>query len=86
MELSPTTLRNYPAELERMIRPSLGKVTLARLTAKNLDVLYGAGFGSYINACHRDPPSSPRTDWPHRLLAPAEGPGATSRDFGTPSC
>jgi integrase len=28
--------------VERTIRPSLGKVTLTRLTAKNLDALYGA--------------------------------------------
>jgi integrase len=42
MELSPTTLRNYRAQIQRTIRPSLSKVTLTRLTAKNLDALYGA--------------------------------------------
>jgi integrase len=42
MDLSPTTLRTYRSQIERTIRPSLGKVTLTRLTAKNLDSLYGA--------------------------------------------
>jgi integrase len=42
LELSPTTLRNYRAQVEHTIRPALGKVQLARLTAKNLDALYGA--------------------------------------------
>jgi integrase len=42
MDLSPTTIRTYRAQIERTIRPNLGKVTLNRLTAKNLDALYGA--------------------------------------------
>jgi integrase len=42
LELSPTTLRNYRAQVEHTIRPALGKVQLSRLTAKNLDALYGA--------------------------------------------
>ena len=42
MDLSPTTIRNYRSQVERTIRPALGKVTLSRLTAKNLDALYGA--------------------------------------------
>jgi integrase len=42
MDLSPTTIRNYRSQVERTIRPTLGKVTLSRLTAKNLDALYGA--------------------------------------------
>jgi hypothetical protein len=42
MDLSPTTLRTYRSQVERTIRPSLGKVVLTRLTAKNLDSLYGA--------------------------------------------
>ncbi len=42
LELSPTTLRNYRAQVEHTIRPALGKVQLTRLTAKNLDALYGA--------------------------------------------
>lgn len=42
LELSPTTLRNYRAQVEHTIRPALGKVQLNRLTAKNLDALYGA--------------------------------------------
>jgi integrase len=42
LELSPTTLRNYRVQVEHTIRPALGKVQLNRLTAKNLDALYGA--------------------------------------------
>ena len=42
MDLSPMTVRTYRAQIERTIRPNLGKVTLTRLTAKNLDALYGA--------------------------------------------
>lgn len=42
MDLSPTTIRAYRSQIERTIRPNLGKVTLTRLTAKNLDVLYSA--------------------------------------------
>ena len=42
LELSPTTLRNYRAQVEHTIRPALGKVQLNRLTSKNLDALYGA--------------------------------------------
>lgn len=41
MDLSPTTLRTYRAQVERTIRPRLGKVALTRLTPKNLDDLYG---------------------------------------------
>jgi integrase len=42
MDLSPTTIRTYRAQIERTIRPNLGKVTLTRLTAQNLDALYRA--------------------------------------------
>ncbi len=42
LELSPTTLRNYRALVDHTVRPALGKVQLNRLTAKNLDALYGA--------------------------------------------
>jgi integrase len=42
LELSPTTLRTYRSQVERVVRPALGKVQLNRLTAKNLDTLYGA--------------------------------------------
>jgi integrase len=42
MELSPTTLRNYRSSIETTIRPKLGRVALHRLSAKNLDDLYGA--------------------------------------------
>jgi len=42
LDLSPTTLRTYRAQIEQTIRPALGKVELSRLTAKQLDDLYGA--------------------------------------------
>jgi integrase len=41
-ELSPTTIRTYRAQVEQTIRPRLGKVVLAKLTAKHLDDLYGS--------------------------------------------
>ena len=41
LDLSPTTLRTYRAQVERTIRPRLGKVKLTQLTTKNLDDLYG---------------------------------------------
>jgi integrase len=42
MDLSPTTMGTYRAQVEGTIRPALGKVPLNRLTAKHLDDLYGA--------------------------------------------
>jgi integrase len=42
MDLSPTTMRNYRSQAERVLRPRLGKVALTRLTARHLDELYGA--------------------------------------------
>ena len=42
LDLSPTTLRAYRSDIEQTIRPALGKVALARLTAKHLDDLYRA--------------------------------------------
>ena len=42
LDLSPTTLRTYRAQIKRTIRPRLGKVPLTTLTAKHLDDLYGA--------------------------------------------
>ena len=42
MDLSPTTMRTYRAQIEKTIRPALGKVELSRITAKQLDDLYGA--------------------------------------------
>ena len=42
LDLSPTTLRSYRAQIKRTIRPRLGKVPLTALTAKHLDDLYGA--------------------------------------------
>ena len=41
LDLSPTTIRNYKSQVERAIRPRLGKVPLSALTAKHLDDLYG---------------------------------------------
>ncbi|MHB8438497.1 MAG: tyrosine-type recombinase/integrase, partial [Acidimicrobiales bacterium] len=42
LDLSPTTMRTYRAQIEGTIRPRLGKVPLNRLTAKHLDDLYGS--------------------------------------------
>ncbi len=42
MDLSPTTLGTYRAQVNGVIRPALGDVPLNRLTAKHLDDLYGA--------------------------------------------
>jgi integrase len=41
MDLSPTTMRTYRAQVEQIIRPRLGKIVLTRLTPKHLDDLYG---------------------------------------------
>jgi integrase len=41
MDLSPTTMRTYRAQIKQTIRPRLGKVKLNQLTARNLDTLYG---------------------------------------------
>jgi integrase len=41
LDLSPTTMRTYRAQIKQTIRPRLGKVQLSRLTARNLDELYG---------------------------------------------
>ncbi len=40
LDLSSTTLRTYRSQFKRTFRPKLGKVQLARLTAKHLDDLY----------------------------------------------
>jgi integrase len=42
LDLSPTTLRTYRAQIDKTIRPRLGKTQLTRLTSKHLDDLYGA--------------------------------------------
>jgi integrase len=42
LDLSPTTMRTYRAQIDQTIRPALGKVPLTRLNAKQLDDLYGA--------------------------------------------
>ncbi|PZR77937.1 MAG: hypothetical protein DLM65_14435 [Candidatus Aeolococcus gillhamiae] len=41
LDLSPTTMRTYRSQIQSTIRPALGKVPLARLSAKHLDDLYG---------------------------------------------
>jgi integrase len=41
LDLSPTTIRTYKAQIKQTIRPRLGKVSLNRLTARQLDDLYG---------------------------------------------
>lgn len=50
LDLSPTTLRTYRAQIERTIRPALGAIRLGRLTAKHLDDLYGS-----MNAAGQSP-------------------------------
>jgi integrase len=42
MDLSPTTLRSYRAQIEHTIRPALGSIKVQRLGAKDLDDLYRA--------------------------------------------
>jgi integrase len=42
MELSPTTMRSYRSQVERVLRPRLGGIHASRLSAKHLDDLYGA--------------------------------------------
>jgi hypothetical protein len=42
LDLSPTALRAYRSQIERTIRPALGKLLLTWLIAKHLDDLYGA--------------------------------------------
>ena len=42
LDLSPTTLRTYEAQIDSTIRPALGTVQLTKLTTKHLDDLYGA--------------------------------------------
>jgi integrase len=62
MDLSPSTLRTYRSQIEHTIRPCLGKVTLTRLTAKNLDSLYGA---------MKDAGKSPKTIRNHHAIISA---------------
>lgn len=42
MDLSPTTVRTYRAQIEQTLRPRLANVSLNRLSAKHLEDLYGA--------------------------------------------
>ena len=42
LDRSPTTIRNYRSEIEKTIRPALGKMKLTKLSARHLDELYGA--------------------------------------------
>lgn len=41
LDVSPTTLRTYRSNIEKAIRPRLGRLPLNRLTARQLDELYG---------------------------------------------
>jgi integrase len=41
LDASPTTLRTYRSNIEKSIRPHLGRIALQRLTARHLDELYG---------------------------------------------
>lgn len=41
LDLSPTTLRTYRAQIDQTIRPRLGKLILSKLTPKHLDDFYG---------------------------------------------
>ena len=59
LDLSPTTTRTYRSQVERTIRPALGKVPLTRLTAKHLDELYGS---------MRDAGRSPKTIRNHHAI------------------
>jgi hypothetical protein len=64
LELSPTTLRNYRSQIESTLRPALGKVSLARLNAKQLDDFYGTlkarGLSARtIHHYHATNPSAP---------------------------
>jgi len=52
LDLSPTTLWTYRAQIKPTIRPRLGKVKLSQLSAKHLDDLYGF---------MKDPGKSPKT-------------------------
>jgi hypothetical protein len=42
LDLSPTTMRTYRSQIERTIRPRLGKVAVRSVSVKHLDDLYGA--------------------------------------------
>jgi len=62
LDLSPTTLRTYRAQIKQTIRPRLGKVLLSRLSARNLDELYGA---------MKDAGASPKTIRNHHAIIAA---------------
>jgi integrase len=42
LDRSPTTLRTYRSQIDKTIRPALGKLKVAKLSARHLDDLYGA--------------------------------------------
>ena len=42
LDLSPTTMRTYRAQIKQAIRPALGDLKLTRLSARQLDEFYGA--------------------------------------------
>ena len=62
LDLSPTTIRTYQAQIKRTIRPRLGKLKLSQLTASHLDDLYGA---------MKDAGKSPKTIRNHHAIISA---------------
>ncbi len=62
LDLSPTTLRTYRAQIKQTIRPRLGKVLPSRLSARNLEELYGA---------MKDAGASPKTIRNHHAIIAA---------------
>jgi integrase len=62
LDLSPTTIRTYKAQITKTIRPRLGKVKLSQLTARHLDDLYGA---------MKDAGNSPKTIRNHHAILSA---------------
>lgn len=62
LDLSPTTIRTYKAQITKTIRPRLGKLKLSQLTARHLDDLYGA---------MKDASKSPKTIRNHHAVVSA---------------
>jgi integrase len=42
LDRSPTTVRTYRSQIDKTVRPALGKVKVGRISARHLDDLYGA--------------------------------------------
>ena len=62
LDLSPTTLQTYRAQIKQTLRPRLGKVKLNQLSAKHLDALYGT---------MKDAGASPKTIRNHHAILSA---------------